>query len=628
MSDAQNDACKTINPGRKASCQHTGAGCDSGTGPGTGRCTFQSDDGRCECVGKAIPPPPTITGVVGNTLSSPVFVNLYWDATWDADNPTMTKQELDGFTVALLNSSYFGHLAEYGVGSPSFAGGFLPAPLCTQKAPPSVGFYDPVNASIIGFLQCELDHGNVPQGSQVVYNVILPSGSLESDFFGLDKFCAGGPASAWHFHQTPYSPQAVIGIGAALLGAATGGVQGALIALLGALGALQGGPLYTIESADSRCVPPFMHNLLHEMVEATSDPFPPPSVLLSGGGGEIVDICDLKGVLPSRPFVPPVPVLANLGFPASSSFTDALTGPIIVPQYWSNAGQQCFTGFTNNKTPSGAPGPVSPLKITTSGNGAASSFTITGIGFGTLPPPQTAPTSAALPYIAIQDTTQRWQIGNSLNSDTVTLNTASWSDTSIAINGFAFNSGNLIMKPQDNLTVWVCNPASGDCGSGSIPLTESGAPQLKVIIANASGVTLSYDISIDGTQVAGPLTDGGTTGWLPLASGNHTVTEKQTTPGLITSRFTGACNATGQVTLNPGDNTICTIVNIASAGCPNGQHCCSTPTTSSGCPSGCVPNTTVCQPLCPAGTNKCCGSALPNGKCSDACIKSPPASCP
>jgi hypothetical protein len=127
----------------------------------------------------------------------------------------MPKDELDAFTVAVLKSSYFGGMAEYGVGSPSFGGGFLPAAACTQKPPPSVGFYDPFNASIIGFLQCELDHGGVPQGAQVVYNVILPSGTLESDFFGNVTACGGGPFLAWHFHQTPYSPEAAVGIGLA-----------------------------------------------------------------------------------------------------------------------------------------------------------------------------------------------------------------------------------------------------------------------------------------------------------------------------------------------------------------------------------------------------------------------------
>jgi hypothetical protein len=70
---AQNDACKTFNQGRRnAGCQHPGARCDAGAGPGTGRCVFQSGDGVCDCVGPSTLPPPTTTATVGNALSSPV----------------------------------------------------------------------------------------------------------------------------------------------------------------------------------------------------------------------------------------------------------------------------------------------------------------------------------------------------------------------------------------------------------------------------------------------------------------------------------------------------------------------------------------------------------------------------
>src|SRR5258708_21305115 len=155
-------------------------------------------------------PPPNITSSVGNGLSSPVYVNLYWDTNWDADNPSMPKSVLDSFTASILKSSYFGGLAEYGVGPPSFGGGFLPQwNWCTPKAPTTVGFYDPSGPSIMGFLQCELQHGGIPQGPQVVYNIILPTGSLESDFLGNFTFCKNAPGVAWHFHQTPYTPEAV-----------------------------------------------------------------------------------------------------------------------------------------------------------------------------------------------------------------------------------------------------------------------------------------------------------------------------------------------------------------------------------------------------------------------------------
>ena len=378
---AQSDACKTVNRGHaSAACEHRGAGCNIGSGPATGRCLFLPSDGLCDC--EPIGGTPGATAVTGKALSSPVYVNLYWDAQWDADNPSMTKDQLDGFTAALLSSKYFGGLSEYGVGAPSFQGGFLPAGQCTQKAPSRVDFYAPTGASIMGFLQCELDHGDLPQGSQVVYNVIMPSGSLESDFFGERTFCQGGP-NAWHFHQTPYTTEAKVALGLGLLGGITGGPTGVLEAFLAVLELLDGGPIYTISSVDPQCGN-FISNLTHEMVETASDPFPPSHVILTGSD-EVADICDDRGAPPSVPFVPQTGrVLSpNPTFPASGSFTTANT--ISVSQYWSNASQTCLTGFTDSTLPSGPN--AGPLQAAISGNGADISITITGSGLGVLPNP-------------------------------------------------------------------------------------------------------------------------------------------------------------------------------------------------------------------------------------------------
>jgi hypothetical protein len=82
LSHAQNDACKTIKSGRNASCQHPGAGCDAGSGPGTGRCVFQSGDGVCDCIGKPPPAdytlsvsPSSLTISQGNIGSSVITIN-------------------------------------------------------------------------------------------------------------------------------------------------------------------------------------------------------------------------------------------------------------------------------------------------------------------------------------------------------------------------------------------------------------------------------------------------------------------------------------------------------------------------------------------------------------------------
>ena len=535
----------------------------------------------------------------------------------------MPKDELDAFTAALLNSSYFGGLSEYHVGAPSFQGGFLPDSQCTQKAPSEVGFYAPIDASIIGFLQCELDHGDVPKGSQVVYNIILPSGSRESDFFGIRKLCDGDHSPvAWHFHQTPYSTEAEILLGVGLLAGATGGSAGAADAFLLVLGLLDGGPFYTIESADSRCGN-LVHNLAHEMVEAASDPSPPFSVISSGGGGEVTDICDDREARASVPFVPqPGHVLPpNPSFPASGDFTTAST--ILVPQYWSNASQKCVTGFNDATAPSG-------LHATITGNGADISLTITGSGFGLLPNPPlfNPPWSINLPYLAIQDETQGWQAGNELNSDFVKLNVQSWSDTSVVIKGLSFRIGNLVMQPNDHLSFWVCNPASAKCEFGQANLIETGLAQLKVLIYNMPNVNLLYNLFANGNKVAGPLANHTDTGWLSFnGSPTVTVTENSTQPGFFTPKFINGCDSNGRVVLRPGDNQTCSILNIAATGCGAGEHCCSNPTSSNGCSAGCVADAIACEPLCGPKTNKCCEGQLPNGRCETACISSPPHSC-
>jgi len=600
--------CRTVNAGTSsARCASTGAACNIGGGV-SGRCEFFTGDRVCDCQANSsgTPPPPSgPTGIVSNVLTNPVFINLYWDSNWDDDNPTMTRKEMDAFTTAMVKSSYFGGLSEYGVQSASFGGSFLPDSRCDQKAPSSVGFYSPIGSSITGFLDCELSHGNLATGDQVVYNIILPKGSIESDLFGASSFCTGsGGKDAWHFHQNPFS---ALGTGALVAGFATGGSAGAIAALLAAMAAVPGGPIYTITSADPACHA-LTGNMMHEMVEATTDPFVTPSVILQGGEGEIADLAE--NCSPSNPFVPPMSVrslAAKPAFPSSAQFT---TSDIIsVPAYWSNAKRKCVSG-SDTTTPTG-------LNITTTGNGAALTMTISGAGFGTLPLG-----GATLPYIAIQNETQVWQAGNSLNLDEVGLNVASWTNNSITVNGFNFTSGNLIMMPGDHLTVWVCNPQSGNCGSNSILLSESGEPELNVMVYNEREVTLTYEVKIDGTEVAASLGDGGSTGWRTEIAGTHAVSELSTKPGFYNPVFHSGCNAAGSIALKKGDNQVCVIVNTPATGCSADQHCCGDVNSKFGCVAGCVSKAVACQPLCPFGTNKCCGKPLPDGKCDSACVNS------
>ena len=238
-----------------------------------------------------IGPPDPPPAVVGSEIGAPQYFNIYWDSTWDADNGPFLREALDSFLQGLTGSTYFSGLAEYGISSPSFLGSTLPNSACTQAAPSSVGFYDPVNPSIIGFLNCELGSDTtIPQGDNVIYNIILPQSSVERDaiaqLLGVAADCDGGAVS-WHFYGTGVVLGGLLG---GLVGVSIGDpVAGAIGGFLAGL-ASQGGPFYTIASTSSSRGQ-FTNNLVHEMLEAASDPMPPISVIADGGNGEIADNC-------------------------------------------------------------------------------------------------------------------------------------------------------------------------------------------------------------------------------------------------------------------------------------------------------------------------------------------------
>jgi hypothetical protein len=426
-------------------------------------------------------PDPQISA--GSPIAAPVYYSLYWDSNWDADNGAFSREALDSLLTAATGSSYYAGLGEYGVGQPTYLGSSLPNSACTQKSPTSVGFYDPVNASLIGFLNCELTNdSSVPQGDNIVYNIIMPSGSLEADalaqLFGVPGACVGG-AVAWHFHGTPYNIGSFIGglIGGAL-GLGVGSPDlGAVAGFLVALGS-QGGPFYTVSSVDSRCGN-YTGNLFHEMVESASNSKPGPDVILNGGKGEAADQC--QGVsTPSSSWVP------SDGTISGAFLSDK------VPQYWSNAGQFCEAGFSSTTAPS-----ISSVSF--SGTFPALSLTISGSGFGTPPAAFPIPTGVLLPYIGVQDSAKGWQAGNSLNSDGDGMTVSAWSDSSITIGGFSPHSAGTTLSDGDNLDVWVCNPASGKCASKITP-TPAGHSGTGTNPNTVTSITVTFGTGDDGAR--------------------------------------------------------------------------------------------------------------------------------
>jgi len=250
-----------------------------------------------------------MTAHVDQPIASPTFVNIYWDAFWDLDNPTMTKAKVDSITQAIIGSRYWAGLAEYGVMSASFAGGFLPDPHCALKAPNSVGFWDPFNPGIAGFIQCEHDNGPpIFRQNDVIYNIILPPSAIESDFWSAN-FCNGpGSPTAWHYH----------------------GLQNGFPAF-------GGQPIYTIVLANPLCLAgsSLFENLTHEMVEAATDPYPIDISIFPLHFGistetEIADFCESQFV----------------NFPDPNA-------PVRVSPYWSNSQQRCTSGLAAAAPPTG-----------------------------------------------------------------------------------------------------------------------------------------------------------------------------------------------------------------------------------------------------------------------------------
>lgn len=569
----------------------SGAACRVGGTTGvcsnSGTCTPSGNSGSTG--GKGPGDQPYFIATVGNPIQNPEYVNLYWDDRWDLDNPTLPKASLDAFTAAMASSSYFTspsenstYLSEYGVGSATFGGGFLPASVCTQRAPSRPGWWDPVAPSIMGFLQCEIDHAGVPTGGNVIYNVILPAYAIEQDLLGIHTFC--GTATAWHFHDTPYDPLVAAGLI----------VTSGLVDAIGIIAQANNGPVWTISMTSTECTAapgdkPFTANLLHEMIEAATDPFPPLSVVTSGNG-EIADQCEsatTPGVDPTAgattsPFAVPASV-ATLP-PGGGSVAFATSSIIAVPAFWSNEFQTCEAGFGDVTVPG------SPVVKIVSGQGGTLSMTIAASSgsFGFLPPSFPAGNTVTLPYIGLQDLTQGWQAGNSLDSDFITLNVSWPSPTNITVSGVGRPGTDFTMKSGDQLSVWVCNPQSGNCAPtiGSAISAPAGPylPNLAVALAvfPQSQVIAPYvTFSIDGKPVGSLFGVGNSTGWITLGIGTHTVSASvpADTSGLYKVSYTGACNAKGIATLNEGDNRTCDIevvssLGLKSTGCATGETCC------------------------------------------------------
>lgn len=63
-----------------------------------------------------------LPGISGRVIDNPALHALYWDRSWDADDPGFSEAQITSQLSDLVHSGYLNDAAQYGVGAPSFTG--------------------------------------------------------------------------------------------------------------------------------------------------------------------------------------------------------------------------------------------------------------------------------------------------------------------------------------------------------------------------------------------------------------------------------------------------------------------------------------------------------------------------
>ena len=222
-------------------------------------------------------------------FTHPTVINLYWDATptqWDTDvgGPAsgLTVAQIDTFIRALVHSSYFSQLAQYGVTSVSF----LPSITAGSCGAPPANVDAAINGGIDALIRCIATTNSTVAGfDQGIINVFLPPQVINTGF--CDKLPDNSHNAAEHSQSADTGKR--------------------LWTVIPTTSACNSGSL-TVLSA-----------VTHEMVEAATDPnSAAPSGWKAIGDGEIGDFCE-------------------------SINTPYIFGT--AQQYWSNLAGACVPGF-------------------------------------------------------------------------------------------------------------------------------------------------------------------------------------------------------------------------------------------------------------------------------------------
>jgi hypothetical protein len=274
--------------------------------------------------------------------------NIYWNQNWDGQPAHAGFQiaAIDRATRGLVNSGYFGNLAQYGVPSVTFGGSTntnTPFSPCQKNAGHTENL-----GSLAAFISCEEATGPV---ANVPTQVGLPSpacaacGSLPGPACLVDPGCLAAPNPTGKVFYNVFVPKGtqLNDAGGAFVSCVNYGAFHAQIPSMpigGIFSPIAGGrPLYfTVIPLD--CVSnmsQLMETVSHELVEAMTDPLPLTSWFDPSAAGsntsldamlvnlakeaEAADICE---------------GLSNTVTPADGS------APFQASAYWSDADHSCF----------------------------------------------------------------------------------------------------------------------------------------------------------------------------------------------------------------------------------------------------------------------------------------------
>lgn len=389
-----------------------------------------------------------------NVVANANVVNLYMAAGgWDALVPAgsgVTKEALDSWTSAFIASGYLASGAQYGIGTPTFGGGFLSAAKCVPTASGSTPSLSTSDAS--GVISCNFGTGGALHGlHNTVANLIVPPPwNILDGIDGIGSTCTtiGG------YHATTLDVNLVP---------------------------------FTVIPVSSPCNSNFNETtdtLSHEIIEVLTDPIGSQgwtqkfalgvNVSEELSAGEVSDICTSVG--------------DEKALPADNDAISFFAAGGAVQAYWSNAAQTCVPGVPASPTLAATP-------IAFSQSSGSLQIGVNGAGFGTVPASVfPIPGVGTMPYFIVTDTNAQPAVnaGNSLDGggDATPLNFLQWNDTSVIA---LLPIANIADCDTINATVW--NPTT----SGSV--STSGV----VPAPSAARFTLPYSFGYGG-QLTGVLT--------------------------------------------------------------------------------------------------------------------------